>query len=89
MKALATVVIATALTAIAVPTTVLGASTQTIAIDAGSLPSVRTIKERFRSFQIGMSHLAGGTETEISMRFGGAASATDIAVIAPKSLERT
>lgn len=30
------------------------------AIDAGALPFVREVDERFHSFQIGMSHLTGG-----------------------------
>lgn len=32
----------------------------TIQLDAGSMPLVRTMDERYQSFQIGMSHLTGG-----------------------------
>lgn len=36
------------------------ASTSDLQIDAGTLPPVREMDERFQSFQIGMSHLTGG-----------------------------
>jgi len=35
-------------------------STETAIIRAGSLPYVRTVDERFPSYQIGFSHLTGG-----------------------------
>ena len=37
-----------------------GTPTRTIQIRAAALPLVRTIDERFQSFQVGMSHLTGG-----------------------------
>ena len=42
------------------PSTSLAAADETVSIDAGRLPLVREIDERFQSFQIGMSHLTGG-----------------------------
>ncbi|MEJ5979630.1 hypothetical protein WG901_23460 [Novosphingobium sp. PS1R-30] len=38
----------------------MAATLQPVAIDAGALPLVREIDERFMSFQIGFSHLTGG-----------------------------
>jgi heparanase 1 len=52
-------IIAAALVAAASNAT-LAAAEEAVSIDAGRLPWVRNIDERFQSFQIGMSHLTGG-----------------------------